>query len=459
MTDPLRVAFHIDQLWFSAPGGIGTYVWELSGELEALEGIAVTEFHSRWSHDPPRRRLGSAVGLPWPSKVAYAGWSSVRRPHLPHSLDGAVVVHATNPATIPPAREGQALVVTIHDLAFQDQPEAFPDLWRRMYERGLSIARDEAAAVLVPSDYVADRVREAGVPGDRVHLTPLAGRPIPLPAPALAAEAIVQNLGIERPYVLSVGTFEPRKNQARLVRAYRKAIEAGKLPHALVLAGHPGWSTDDLDAAIAQQGPGQIIRIESAGDHELDALYRAAAVTACVSIGEGFGMTVLEAMARRSPVVASSTTSIPEVAGDAAVLVDPMDENAIAGAITRLLTDEALADDLRTRGLARAAEFSWTRTAAATEQVYRQVADRNQSPDEGLPDLHREGLRRGRGCVPRVARRADTCTRRGGDRRRRVHRRHRRNVSATLRASRSSWSRARTSPVGATSRSAPPHTT
>ncbi len=376
MTEPLRVAFHIDQLWFSAPGGIGTYVWELAGELESLEGVEVMGFHSRWSHDPPRRRLGTAIALPWPSKVAYAGWSSVRRPHLPHALDDAVVVHATNPATIPPARDRQALVVTIHDLAFQDQPEAFPDLWRRMYERGLSIARDEAAAVLVPSEYVAERVREAKVASDRVHVTPLAGRPTQLPAPALPAEAIVQNLGIEGPYVLSVGTFEPRKNQARLVRAYRKAIEATDLPHALVLAGHPGWRTDDLDAAIAHEGAGRVVRVESAGDHELDALYRAASVTVCVSLGEGFGMPVLEAMARRSPVVASSTTSIPEVAGDAAVLVDPADEDAIAGAITRVLTDDAMANDLRTRGLARAAEFTWARTAAATEQVYRLVTER-----------------------------------------------------------------------------------
>ena len=108
----------------------------------------------------------------------------------------------------------------------------------------------------------------------------------------------------------------------------------------------------------------------------LDALYRAASVTVCVSLGEGFGMPVLEAMARRSPVVASSTTSIPEVAGDAAVLVDPADEDAIAGAITRVLTDDAMANDLRTRGLARAAEFTWARTAAATEQVYRLVTER-----------------------------------------------------------------------------------
>ena len=131
--------------------------------------------------------------------------------------------------------------------------------------------------------------------------------------------------------MLSVGTFEPRKNQARLVRAYRRAIEATDLPHALVLAGHPGWRTDDLDAALAaRRARGAWCGSRAPGTTRLDALYRAAVVAAYVSLGEGFGMPVLEAMARGTPVVASSTTSIPEVAGDAAVLVDPTDEAAIA---------------------------------------------------------------------------------------------------------------------------------
>ena len=369
----MPVAFHVDQLWFSAPGGIGTYVWELSAALEARGDIEVIEFHTRWDHDAPRHRSGPHIEVPWPAKVAFAGWSTVRRPKLPHDLDRATVVHATNPATIPPVRDGQALVVTIHDLAFEDQPEALPATWLRMYRRGLSIARDDAAAVIVPSEYVAERVRASGIEDNRLHVTPLAGRPTQLPAPTLSPEAIVENLGIDGPYVLSVGTFEPRKNQARLVRAYRKAVRASDLPHALVLAGHPGWRTDDLDREIAGDGPGRVIRIESAGDRELDALYRAASVTAYVSLGEGFGMPVLEAMARRSPVVASSTTSIPEVAGDAAVSVDPKDEDAIAGALVRVLTDEAFADDLRRRGPERAATFTWAKTAAETLRVYSSV--------------------------------------------------------------------------------------
>jgi glycosyltransferase involved in cell wall biosynthesis len=377
VSEELRAAFHIDQLWFSAPGGIGTYVWELWGALDELEGVETVPFRTRWKHAPARMRLTAdpiaTVGLP--PRAAYAGWSVIRRPRLPRSLDGCGVVHATNPATIPPVRDRQALVVTVHDLAFEEQPEALPGTWLQLYRRGLSIARDEAARVLVPSSYVAGLVRSRGIGVDRIRVTPLAGASPPMPAPTLAPEAVVERLGVPAPYILTVGTFEPRKNQARLVRAYRRAVAEQGLPHALVLAGHPGWMADDLDAAIAEDGPGRILRIEAAGDHELDALYRAADAFAYVSTSEGFGMPVLEAMAKGVAVVASSTTSIPEVAGDAAVLVDPTDEGAITDALGRVVTDPDLADDLRRRGLRRAAGFTWARTAADTLAAYTEATE------------------------------------------------------------------------------------
>jgi glycosyltransferase involved in cell wall biosynthesis len=377
---PIEVAFHIDQLWFSSPGGIGTYVWELGSALMRRHDVRLRTFRTRWSDDPPRvwmQRPEDAVIMPYPSRLAYAGWATVRRPRLPRALSGAAIIHATNPATIPPPGDGQALVVTIHDLAFEHEPVAFPDRWLRLYRRGLSIARNEAAAILVPSSFVGRELRDRGIDDDRVHVVPLAGRPSPLPAPTLPAEAVVEGLGVPMPYVLSVGTLEPRKNLARLVHAYRDAVGAASLPHALVLAGHPGWRTGDLDAAIAEEGPGTVVRLERATDLELDALYRAADAVVYVSLSEGFGMPLLEAMSRGTPVVSSSATSMPEVAGDAAILVDPMDGETIARALVRVLEDPALADDLRRRGLARAAAFSWEATAAGTIDVYRRAVGRD----------------------------------------------------------------------------------
>ena len=374
---PIAVAFHIDQLWFSAPGGIGTYVSQLWHALDRLDDVEVVPFRTKWTNDAPSMPVGAAtpVVARLPAKAAFTGWSLARRPKLPDALDRCAVVHATNPATIPPVRDGQTLVVTVHDLAFEDEPDAFPATWLRLYRRGLDIARKEAAEILVPSEHVAERVRASGTDAARVLVTPLAGRPVGFPAPTLAAEEVVRRLGVESPYVLSVGTFEPRKNQARLVRAYRRAVTEAALPHTLVLAGHPGWRTDELDAVLAEGGPGTVLRLEGLGDMEIDALYRAASAAAYVSTSEGFGMPVLEAMARGAPGIASSTTSIPEVAGDAAILVDPTDEAAITEALVRVLTDEALAADLRRRGLDRAGRFTWEATARATLDAYQQVLE------------------------------------------------------------------------------------
>ena len=224
---PLSVAFHIDQLWFSAPGGIGTYVRQLGTELERSDQVVLTPFRSRWKHE--------AAGVPatavpivitgTPARTAYLGWSVARRPKLPHALDGCRVVHATNPATIPPIRDGQSLVVTIHDLTFEDEPDAFPATWLRLYRRGLDIARKEAAIVLVPSEYVGGRLRERGIAADRLRVTPLAGMPLPVPAPTLPPEAVVQRAG-------------HRRSLPGLGRNVRAAQEPGAVGPCLSPGGH-----------------------------------------------------------------------------------------------------------------------------------------------------------------------------------------------------------------------------
>jgi glycosyltransferase involved in cell wall biosynthesis len=173
--------------------------------------------------------------------------------------------------------------------------------------------------------------------------------------------------------VLSVGTLEPRKNLVRLVRAYRQV--APDVPHALVLAGAPGWRSQALDAELARPGPGTIVRTGTVSADDLDGLYRGADAFAYPSLYEGFGLPVLEAMARGVPTLASNTSSLPRVAGDAALLVDPTDVSEIAEGLARLLTEPALAHDLRQRGLQRAATFTWAATARATLDVYRQLTE------------------------------------------------------------------------------------
>jgi glycosyltransferase involved in cell wall biosynthesis len=369
------VALHVDQLWLSTPGGIGTYVRELVPAMERVDDPeALMLFRSRWSEGgPPAEWLEHrrVVVLPATMRSLYPRWDLFARPPLPVPLSACEVVHATNHVAIPPAGPAQKLVVTVHDLAFEHFPELFPRRWRWLYRAGLRATVRRADAILTPSQATADDLlsRTDADPA-KVHVTPLAAS---LPASSAEPLPILRRLGIEPPYVLFVGTLEPRKNLVRLVRAYRQAVAMG-LPHSLVLAGGTGWHAEALDAELAMSGPGRIFRTGLLPDPELDALYRGAAAFAYPSLFEGFGLPVLEALARGVPTVTSNASSIPEVAGRAAVLVDPTSVEDLAAAIERVLTDRDLADGLRRVGPEQAAGFSWDETARATIAVYRKIA-------------------------------------------------------------------------------------
>ena len=372
----MKVALHVDQLWFAAPGGIGTYVRELAPALVAEDPtLELLPFRARIdAAGPPAswlRRLPAVTVIDRPIRTLYPRWALTGRPGLPSGLADADVVHATNPAAVAPKRRGQRLVVTVHDLAFVRHPELFPRDWRLLFRAGLRAVALRADAVLVPSAFTAEELRRhSDVDPARVHVTPLASS---LPVDGVAdVNAALERLGVPRPYVLSVGTLEPRKNHARLVRAYRRLAAEGR-PQALVLNGPDGWLDDELRRELAAEGPGRVVRTRDLGAGDLDALYRGADVFAYPALYEGFGLPVLEALARGVPAVASAASSIPEVAGQAALLVDPLDEDAIAHALARILDDAALADELRRLGPERSAAFSWRETARATLRVYRHV--------------------------------------------------------------------------------------
>ncbi|MDP9330622.1 MAG: glycosyltransferase family 4 protein [Actinomycetota bacterium] len=365
----MKVAFQIDQLWFATPGGIGTYVRELGGVLFDAENVEVVPFHSSW-HTPPKGRAWyPAVEVPGSIRTLYPSWDLFGRPALPAALADADVVHATNHAAVPPVRAGQRLVVTVHDLTFQRFPEAFTRRWRWLYRAGVRAAVRRADALLVPSRSTADDLISAGADPDRIHVIPLAASVATSPDPADA----LARLRVPVPFVLNVGTLEPRKNQVRLVRAYRRMVATTGLPHALVLAGPNGWGTDELFHELATDGPGRIVRTGSLPPEDLDALYRSADAFAYPSLYEGFGLPVVEAFARGVPTLTSNTSSLPEVAAGAALVVEPTDEASIASGLERLLTDRAFAEQLGRRGLERAATFSWEATARATIEVYRLV--------------------------------------------------------------------------------------
>ena len=366
----MRIALQIDQLGFRAPGGIGTYVRELLASIPLAEPDAtVTAFHAPFVRPPsPPVDEAGVVALRTPIRLLYPSWNLLGLPPLPRNLADRSVVHVTNPAGVAPVRRTQALVVTIHDLAFEHEPDAFRARWLRLYRAGMRATARRAHAILVPSRSAADDLTaRAGVAPERVHVTPLAARE-PTPESPDELERLAA-LGVRPPYVLFVGTIERRKNLVRLVRSHRRLVSEG-LPHSLVLNGSPGWGADAVEREIAMDG-GSVVRTAGVDAPTLDALYRHADAFAYPSLYEGFGLPVLEAMRHGVPVVASATSSIPEVAGDAALLVDPTDEDALTAALRRALTDEAIRADLRARGPLRAAGFSWEATARATLAAYR----------------------------------------------------------------------------------------
>ncbi|MDP8956744.1 MAG: glycosyltransferase family 4 protein [Actinomycetota bacterium] len=369
------VAFLLDQLFGPAPGGQGTYIRELIPALSRIDpSLQITLFHSKF--DPERRQLEPWMEhhrieeLPWSMRRSYPSWSLLGRPKLPQNIGSAQVLHAPTPAGVPPARPPQRSVVTVHDVAFLARSDLFPRRWLWTYRAGLARAVRAADALIAVSHHTADDlVRRAQADPSKVHVVPLAAS---VPASEPDVDAALARFGIRTPYVLFVGTLEPRKNLIALVRAYRR-LASGGFDHSLVLAGAWGWNSGPLKRELAVKAPGDIVVTGRVSFEDVDALYRGAAAVGYPSLYEGFGLPVLEAMARGIPCVVSKTTSLPEIAGEAAVSFDPKSVDEMASAIERATTDPKLRDDLRRRGLARAAEFSWDETARKTLEVYKSV--------------------------------------------------------------------------------------
>jgi glycosyltransferase involved in cell wall biosynthesis len=358
----VTVALHVGQLFQRLPGGIGRYVYELFQALRA-EGTDVIPFAAG---DPAPRvldELPGFVSLGSPrAPLRYEMWHRLRRPLVQLPAD---VLHAPSLA-VPPTR--LPLVVTVNDVAFLHHPEAFTKRGLAFHRRGLALARRDADAVVAPSEFTRRELIAEGFEADAVFVAHHGVVQIPAPDTA-TIDGVLHRLGVEPPFVLAVGTIEPRKNLPVLVAA----LERARTRHpdvTLVLAGPRGWlDVPGLDRSWVRE-------LGAVDEQALDALYRRATLYAMPSRYEGFGLPLLEAMARSCAVVAADGASLPEVVGDAGLLVPPGDVAEWANALEELLDDPDARKALIERGDARAATFTWAASADKHCAAYRAAVSR-----------------------------------------------------------------------------------
>lgn len=352
----MRVAVTLEQLWHRVPGGTARAALDTVAavaERGDVEQVGVSAWHSG---PPPGWESPIAVrALPLPRVLLYDAWQHLRRPIVERATGPVDLVHST--AHVASASRAP-WVATVHDLHFLHEPGHFTRRGISVFERFLDLTRAEAAMVLCPSEATRADCEAAGIGADRLRVVPWAARRSLVPAEEVVRVRAAYDL--HQPFVFFSGTVEPRKNLGRLLEAFERL---GRTDVDLVLAGPEGWR-QDLPATRAR-------RVGFVPRRDLDALYAAAAVVCYPSLREGFGLPVLEAMAQGAAVVTSAGTATAEVAGDAGVLVDPLDVDAIAGALDRLLQDPAERERLGAAARARAGAFTWERTAAATVAAYR----------------------------------------------------------------------------------------
>ena len=315
-------------------------------------------------------RLGPRFGKLWWEQAALRGVCSAQRVDLLHSPYFASPLYPSVPT-----------VVTIHDVIPLVLPGYGRSLHVRAYMKLVAAAARRADAILTVSETSKrDIVRVLAIPPERIHVTYNAADASLRPICDMAAlEGIRDSHGIAGDYLLYFGGFDRRKNVERILQAFKAAHTDFHSPCQLVLAGslnlvgHPLYP--DPRTMVRRLGiEEQVIVTGRISEEEKPLLYSGATAFVFPSLYEGFGMPVLEAMACGTPVITSNISSLPEVAGDAALLVDPTNVDAIAEAMVRIVNDAGLREELSRKGLQRASRFSWEASALKTLEVYRQVA-------------------------------------------------------------------------------------
>jgi glycosyltransferase involved in cell wall biosynthesis len=360
--------------------GIGRYTRELLRALSQLDSR--NQYRLFYAARRPRHPLPHPLpanfrvtALPFHDIWLARLWHRARLPIPVQTITGPLDLFHSPDFTLPPVSGRARTLLTVHDLSFvRDPASAAPTLLSYLNAVVPRSVR-RADHILADSQATKDDLIELyRTPEDKVTVlypgVEAAFRPVTDPA-RLATVRAKYNLG-EAPFILSVSTLQPRKNFVRLIQAF------AQLPlthYQLVIAGGKGWLFDSIFAEVERlKVKDRVLFPGFVADEDLPALYSAARGLAYPSLYEGFGLPLLEAMACGTPVVASTAACLPEVAGDAALLVPPTDVPTLVGTLHRALTDDALRAGLIAKGFARAATFTWEKAARQLLSVYKQVA-------------------------------------------------------------------------------------
>ena len=373
----MRVAINA-QKTLERETGVGNYAYNLIQGLSHLPGAAQSlklyllhgrralqetcdslpinsrEWGLKGSH---WRILWEQLGLPW--QVGREGADLVH--YLDHALP---LLYQPCPA-----------IITVHDLAFYRLPEMY-NFGRRAYKQfiGLRSVRRAAHIIAVSESTKKEIIALAGVPESRITVIPYGINPAFRPLPSSDLIEIKKKYDLTRPFFLFVGTLQPRKNIRAIIAALSKLILENNLDCELVLAGAEGWLSGDLLSFAGEKRIADRLRLLGAVPHDrLPELYNSAVALVYPSWYEGFGLPPLEAMACGVSVIASRLTSLPEVVGDAGLLVDPGDIDTLAREMLNVVQDAELRRKLSQLGLDRAKRFSWETCARETYRVYEQV--------------------------------------------------------------------------------------
>ena len=374
----IRVGINATAL-LSPRTGIGQYVYHLGQECLEAEDVSPYFFYGTWKTHLRAQPLPNIdtiktyvkKAVPWSYEIKsliFQAQFSAGLLKLP--ID---VYHEPNYLAF---RFSGPSVVTVHDLSWIRHPETHPKQRLAAMDRHFPRSLERAAAILTDCDFVKKELVETfGLAPERVTPVLLGVSPDFYPRRPSDCNAFLSDHGLAHgQYVLSVGTLEPRKNIPALIDAYSMLPADLQKRFPLVLVGMRGWLTSGLEARMKPLVESGVVKpLGYVADEMMPLIYSGAAAFVFPSLYEGFGLPTLEAMACGAPVISSESSSLPEVVGDAGVLVDPLNVDALAESLRRVLEDRAFAELLAVQGIKRAAGFSWKKTAAETIAVYRRA--------------------------------------------------------------------------------------